>query len=409
MSHLATRAVNMLKLSFLGDAATMPLHWIYNQADLASKVGDHDPLFFPTPSCPFYTYPSGVFSPYGYESVPFLTAIADTGVFDRDVTAQTAYTAYKAYTDANIMGYAGRLNHVMKELITQHEVGKPWSECNTDDSQANGMAKVPIIVARYAGSAELTNAVEQMVSVLQRSSLSVESSVLIAKYLERLLFKSESASPSPATILASMLEDADVIGLSAWQRQVLSFVFNDIALQDWLQFVRALDTVPNPDAEKDGFRNMRIQGKLLSQRLVSENIAEAIATSPALTVSEREVAEAAILAAQTITSGTPSSSTIDQVKDMARALGLSCALPSALLNVFYLVRYAKSGQEALTWNILIGGDNCSRAAVLGAIYGIVGDMSSETIETWIRTKMHPPTWSLIDGHIEKVVKYNSVF
>jgi hypothetical protein len=42
--------------AFVADAATMPLHWIYDRDQLKSIIGDKiaAPEFFDHPSCPFY-------------------------------------------------------------------------------------------------------------------------------------------------------------------------------------------------------------------------------------------------------------------------------------------------------------------------------------------------------------------
>lgn len=49
----------------LADAASMPLHWIYDVPKLTALVGDKDPAFFDPPSCPFYAYDAGRNTPYG--------------------------------------------------------------------------------------------------------------------------------------------------------------------------------------------------------------------------------------------------------------------------------------------------------------------------------------------------------
>lgn len=49
----------------LADAASMPLHWIYDVPKLTELIGDADPAFFDPPSCPFYAYDAGRNTPYG--------------------------------------------------------------------------------------------------------------------------------------------------------------------------------------------------------------------------------------------------------------------------------------------------------------------------------------------------------
>lgn len=52
----AERSKNGIVGAFVADAATMPLHWIYDREKLKSILGDKvsTPEFFNPPSCPFY-------------------------------------------------------------------------------------------------------------------------------------------------------------------------------------------------------------------------------------------------------------------------------------------------------------------------------------------------------------------
>ena len=49
-----TKAAAAATAVFYADAATMPLHWIYDREEIASLVGEGDALFYGKPSCPFY-------------------------------------------------------------------------------------------------------------------------------------------------------------------------------------------------------------------------------------------------------------------------------------------------------------------------------------------------------------------
>jgi len=71
------RAKSAIIGGFVADAATMPLHWIYDQS-LVEKMMKRDgdirgAEFFDPPSCPFYSYSLGEQSPYGDEVMPLVT------------------------------------------------------------------------------------------------------------------------------------------------------------------------------------------------------------------------------------------------------------------------------------------------------------------------------------------------
>ena len=65
--------------SFVADAATMSLHWIYSASKIKQLVADGQPEFFARPSSPFYTYELGDLSPYGEEAFLLLRSVVEHG------------------------------------------------------------------------------------------------------------------------------------------------------------------------------------------------------------------------------------------------------------------------------------------------------------------------------------------
>ena len=86
---------NMLMASFIGDAATMPVHWVYDQQRLKVSIRSDSNLtsvlYHSHSICPFYSYPTGVFSPYGDESVPLVYSMTDnpTRSFSKQASAKS--------------------------------------------------------------------------------------------------------------------------------------------------------------------------------------------------------------------------------------------------------------------------------------------------------------------------------
>lgn len=66
------RARAALLGSFVADAATMPLHWIYNNDEADTMMNEagvaHAPEFFNPPANKYYQYALGALSPYGAPS-----------------------------------------------------------------------------------------------------------------------------------------------------------------------------------------------------------------------------------------------------------------------------------------------------------------------------------------------------
>eukprot|EP00981_Chlorochromonas_danica_P008499 scaffold2205_cov183-Ochromonas_danica.AAC.24 len=350
---LQFRINTMIQSSLMADLVTMPLHWIYDQSAIAAKVGSGSALFFATPSCPFYSYPAGVFSPYGDESLPLLRSLSQLGHFNRDAVAEEMFNFFSTYPDEGAKGYSGRLNHVTKTFVANRVAGKSWEDCNVEDSQANGIAKVPLIVARYAGHANLVHKIEEMIHVLQKPVISVESSVLVGKLLERILLHDES----PAIALHAIREQHGE-SLTIFQRKVLDFVLNEEPIKEWLKFYTFLES--QPIDSNDGFRNMRITGQVLTTLLTSStprlDLNEAIAQTPLnendrALVNERHTNEA--------------------LHGSTSLLKLGQALAALVVSLLVL-KESKALEDALDTNVRIGGDNCSRALVIGAAWGAKG-------------------------------------
>lgn len=85
------RAVAAVVGAFVADAATMGLHWVYDMAELETLLANHsaNPEFHDPPACRYYSYKSGVLSPYGDQALILLRAI--TGSHDGSKTFDPVY------------------------------------------------------------------------------------------------------------------------------------------------------------------------------------------------------------------------------------------------------------------------------------------------------------------------------
>eukprot|EP01034_Spumella_vulgaris_P036503 gene36503-45016_t len=390
MSRL-NRASKIIQASFLADAATMPLHWIYNQKDIAVKLGDNAPAFFSPPSCPFYNYPAGVLSPYGDESIPLLRSISSAGEFDFDNAAETSYKFFKTYPDASEKGYEGRLNHAPKSFVESRDRGHSWKECaNQSDFQANGIAKVPVIVARYAGSSQLLEKTEEMVGILQSTQLSVLNSVLYAKVLSEVLLTNEH----PSKVLTSLLASST---LSEYERNVLSFVTSDEKIAEWIQFCDDLAVVDL----------LKIKGAILTHHLKSGgSVRETLSSITGLGAEESAILDR-------LTHTESARGIRHDLNKIMSSIGLNCNLPGVLVASLYIARVSSTFEEAVTSNLIAGGDNCSRAMVIGALFGAWSDDTStvDRIEGqslpsgWVE-KVNVDLWSEIREAADKIANDN---
>lgn len=61
-------------------------------------------------------------------------------------------------------------------------------------------------------------------------------------------------------------------------------------------------------------------------------------------------------------------SPILSIKEAIAGFGQSCHLPGSFQGPFFVALHSESYQKAIRDNILAGGDNCSRAHMIGALF-----------------------------------------
>lgn len=173
---------------FVADAASMGLHLIYDQAAIESLVkdrasGTEGPEFFDPPKSPFYDYNNGRQTPYGDEMMVLLTSVSDKGYFDKTDAIKEWLSFYKTYN--------GRLNRTSQRFMELRNRGISIDQCaQMDDINFESAAKIPIIVARYAGSPMMLEKVEDAVRVHQTNEKVLHATRLVSKLLEKVILGS---------------------------------------------------------------------------------------------------------------------------------------------------------------------------------------------------------------------------
>lgn len=195
------RALAAVVGGFVGDAATMGLHWIYDDAKMTELVAQqkpHGPEFMDPPSCPFYSYANGALSPYGDEIFPLLQDVATRGEFNPVEFGTVSYLAAKAYT--------GRLNHVFKELVVKGDAGLKYPNLASESKDAHGAIKVPVLVARYLDNTDtLLQKVREATKVHQIGEEAEDAAVAVALLLQQVVL-----GTSIADAIASLVSNEQV-------------------------------------------------------------------------------------------------------------------------------------------------------------------------------------------------------
>jgi len=280
-----------------------------------------NPAFYPVPSCPYFSYPVGASSPYGDEILPLLRFLAgeggkeggrEGGMFDSEGFAKASFEFLKEYK--------GRLNHVSKLFVEAREAGKEGAAAAVDDSQAHGLIKVPLVVARYydspslpASASPLFQAVESAVRVHQQNELSVACSLAFAALLQHLIL--EGGSVKDAALWAETSSESP---LPPAQREILA----EVRMAG-----------EKEKGKQEGFVSSEAEGGKVTKGKLNR----------------------------------------EQIKEW----GMSCALPGVWKGLLYAAMHAESYREAISFNIWAGGDVCSRNIGIGALWGAATAVGEE--------------------------------
>eukprot|EP00931_Biecheleriopsis_adriatica_P051246 TRINITY_DN29700_c0_g1_i2.p1 TRINITY_DN29700_c0_g1~~TRINITY_DN29700_c0_g1_i2.p1 ORF type:complete len:379 (+),score=57.63 TRINITY_DN29700_c0_g1_i2:24-1160(+) len=184
----------------VADAASMPLHWIYDTASIESKLGKGsqrvDSAFFSPPSCPFYTYPEGENSPYGQQYRVALASLAKIGHFDA-IDMQNSYWSYYGPDDAPCHKRQGTSSKEgcywdgsTKGFIDNYQEGKRWPKVGANDTQANALVHMVPLVALLAGRRNesfLLSEVASLIRVTQNTDDAVAFGLAGARILSRVI------------------------------------------------------------------------------------------------------------------------------------------------------------------------------------------------------------------------------
>ncbi|MEW5299582.1 MAG: hypothetical protein WDW38_004377 [Sanguina aurantia] len=185
LSAEAQRAKAAVLGGLVADAASLGLHWVYDQDALLALVKGREgsPEFLEPQANKYYTHAPGTFSPYGSELFALLKAMAQDGAVDGPKLSQQLATAYTA--EASNSRY---LNHSSKTLVAGVSKGDSFPNSGDPaDAQANAFVKAPAVVALYHGRPELASKLEEAVRVQQNNTPAVQAGVAGGLILEKVV------------------------------------------------------------------------------------------------------------------------------------------------------------------------------------------------------------------------------
>lgn len=180
MFDLMTRQRNMILGALVADAASLGLHWLYDQDQIA-KVAPNSPAFTPINAANYENVPgffahggksTGEQSQYGEQLMVMLRSLAEVGQYDKD-HYQAAFRAHFGYGGP----YVGYIDHPTRDTldnITRAEAAEhtpPY--CGADDRQLPAISKLPPLVALAASAPDFQQQAESAMRVTNDNATAV--------------------------------------------------------------------------------------------------------------------------------------------------------------------------------------------------------------------------------------------
>lgn len=137
--------------ALVGDAASLGLHWLYDQPRIA-ELGGTNPEFCATTAQDFHGVPRyfahplkrpGDMSQYGEQVIVLLQALAATdGAYDQ-ATYNAKFVAHFGYGGT----YSGYIDHATRETLDNLADAKDDQPNGAQDTQLPAIAKLPALIA----------------------------------------------------------------------------------------------------------------------------------------------------------------------------------------------------------------------------------------------------------------------
>lgn len=139
-------STSMVLGSFVGDSLALGVHWIYDQAKIASMHGRLDSLTAPGPEY-HPTKQAGDFTHYGDQTLLLLESVAEKGGFDpADFSAR-----WRAMFEG---GYTGYVDQATRRTLSQLAQGWEYPDAGSVSTDLAGASRIAPLVHAYRGDVE---------------------------------------------------------------------------------------------------------------------------------------------------------------------------------------------------------------------------------------------------------------
>lgn len=325
--------------AIVGDAASMPLHWIYDSHTLSNSIVSKDKEkceFNSIPSCPYYSsknfpghYGLGQPSPYGEQFLAVCDIVVtksknkiiggtETGTLQKDTESIHVGNVYASQFASWLNTYTGRKDSPSNIFQQNYKKGERYPNCGAKDDQAMSLYKSVTALVYDLDEKEL----EPLVRFHQNHHVALDSATFLFSFLKATAkFVTRTTTTQTGTSTTKTSSSS------------LKTIYESV----------------KPNAPK----SLKLHLEFLDQHLETP-------TSDFLIASQHHFE--------------PHSSD---------KMAIACHNPQALLRVLHISLRAASYEDGIRINILVGGDNASTAigigALLGMYYGVPKEWIAQTI------------------------------
>ena len=348
---------NLIFGAFIADAASLGLHWIYDQQRIL-KVAGTAPEFHPPTASDYEGVPSffahgkksaGDLSHYGEQTVVLLKALADNKGIYHLTQYQDLFRNHFGYGG----DYSGYIDRPTKDTldnitITEHQTSQQAHSLSSGHNEEVTQNIINFTIGQLKQNNQLDS------SDLKKKVDSEYDIDTNEQYLQQLI-----------NCLKPMFDfqGADDVQLPAISKlPALVAVYADKT--ELPQLTEAAVRVTNNNGQAVAYGH--IASKMMEAAITTQNIDKVIEAA-------QQAASPAILplidnALKATDKTTPK---------FTQQIGMSCNLELGIPSVIHNLSKHLSYQESIRQNIIAGGDSCGRSILLGAILGAVHGCDTE--------------------------------
>ena len=365
-----SRFANLILGALVADAASMGLHWIYDQNHIR-KIAPTNPEFREPSAKDYAGVPAyfahagrmkGAQSQYGEQTLVMLRSLVETGGRFNLNHYAAAFQSHFGYGGT----FVGYIDHATRDTLDNlrraeeraHETAKtiPF---DGDPAVCNAMVIKALSILKQNDPATQDARFEEAVRVTH------DNDVIVAYGLKILRSIQLSEMPSGS-------QDVQLPAIAKLPALIAALVHQGIADGDCAQIIETAIRATN---NNETAVNYGTTGAHMMRAAAVGGDVDAILQAA------HDGATPDIRADL----GTAVQMSDRSLNDVTTHFGLACNLSYAIPSISHNFKTASSYSEAVTRNIYAGGDTCGRAILLGAVMGAVHGVGGDTgiPQNWI--------------------------